>query len=66
VPNEVADLCFDLEFAAEPTAVAELGDRAAAMVIQWIETIPPSIDEFDEKREQIVAEILRTRLTAAI
>ena len=66
VPMDVVDLCFALGERVERTAVVELPERPAAMVIEWVETLPPTEGEFQQIRQKMVDDMVATRTRLAV
>ena len=66
VPNSVVDLCFALEEADDKTAVVELRERAAILLIEWLKTEPGRDDEFEEMRGQLATELIAFRGRQAV
>lgn len=57
IPNELVDQIFALQDTAEKTAVVELKDRAAVLVVQWTGTKPATQDEFDTLRKDLASKV---------
>ncbi len=66
LPNEIVDQCFVLEESNERVAVMNLDDRAAVLVVEWVETQRGRIDEFAEFREQLATQMAEFRYRAAL
>ncbi len=66
VPSEIVDKWFQLEGGWERTAVYELKDRAAVMVVEWTESQPARIDQFEQQREQLATQMKTARQAQAI
>jgi hypothetical protein len=61
ISNEIVDACFALAADPQKTAVMEMPDRAAVMVVEWVETIPAGEDEFNGMRSQLVTQLTDSR-----
>lgn len=65
IKPELADRIFALAAAADHREVIPLEDRASVLVVEWKETLPARIDEFDKFRTQQTARLASIRATAA-
>jgi len=63
LPYEVLEECFALAEADDPTKVIELKDRAAVLVVRWMETQRATIHDFEDLRETFIAQLTRYRAT---
>ncbi len=59
--NDLVDTCFALADAQQKTAVLDLPDRAAVVVVEWVETIPAGEDDFNSLRGQLVTQLTDNR-----
>ncbi|MDO8629095.1 MAG: hypothetical protein Q7R41_01270, partial [Phycisphaerales bacterium] len=59
--NDIVDACFALAADPQKTAVMEMPDRAAVLVVEWVETIPAGEDEFNSMRGQLVTQLTDSR-----
>lgn len=66
IPRSYIDQWFALEYAEPPSMVQELPDRASVMVVEWIETQPARIDEFESMRTRVATAVRGARSDAAI
>jgi hypothetical protein len=61
LPFEVARGCFALAGATQKIKIFEDADRAAVLVIEWVETIPAKGEDFLEMRESFMQQMARAR-----
>lgn len=66
LPNDVVDHIFALEQSADKFASIELKDRAAVLVVQWVETKPATQNEFDTLRKTLTSQVADVNFRAAI
>lgn len=66
VPPEVVDRWFDLELAESNTGIWDLPDRAAVILVEWMETQPGREDEYEEKKTRLVAQLTQQRTQDAL
>lgn len=66
VPQELIETWFHLEDAEPKVIVQELKDRAAVLVVQWVETQTGREDEFARIREQIASQLADRRSRNAV
>lgn len=57
LPNDAVDQIFSLESSADKTTVLELKDRAAVVLVQWVETKPATQDQFDTLRKDLASKL---------
>jgi hypothetical protein len=57
LPNDAIDQIFALDSTADKTAVLELKDRAAILLVQWVETKPATQDQFDTLRKDLASKL---------
>lgn len=65
IKPELADRIFALAAAADHREVIPLEDRASVLVVEWKETLPARVDDFDKFRTQQTARLATIRATAA-
>ncbi|MCC7292989.1 MAG: hypothetical protein IT449_13085 [Phycisphaerales bacterium] len=65
IKPELADRIFALAAAADHRDVILLEDRASVLVVEWKETLPARVDDFDKFRTQQTARLASIRATAA-
>jgi hypothetical protein len=41
--------------------VLELPDRSSVMTVEWVETIPPQVEEFEGTRKSLVTQLTENR-----
>lgn len=66
VPQELVDRWFMLEYADDKIRVQEIPDRAAVLVVEWVETYEAREDEFEGIREQVTTQITNQRMRQAV
>lgn len=65
IKPELADRIFALAAAADHREVIPLEDRASVLVVEWKETLPARIDDFDRFRTQQTARLASIRASNA-
>jgi len=66
VPGDIATEWFALEYTAERMKTFKLPERAAVFVVEWSETQPARIEEYENSKKQIAQNIARYRAEDAI
>ncbi|MFQ5591718.1 MAG: hypothetical protein ACE5HE_11180 [Phycisphaerae bacterium] len=66
VPSEVVNEWFELEYTVDHTDVYELHDRAAVLVVEWVETEPARFDEFEDMKGQLAGQLAARRTQAIL
>ena len=66
LPPSAADTCFGLADAEDLTATLKLEDDATIVVVEWIETLPATVDDFDRIRKSVVDQMTRLRTQDAV
>lgn len=61
LPMSVVDACFALRDSDEKINVFPLEDRAAHLIVEWVETQPASVEEFDQTRATFAGQLTATR-----
>lgn len=64
--NDVVDQCFALAEADQKIVAIELLERAAVLLVEWVETIRADEDDFNELKTQLFLKMADARLQAAI
>ena len=66
LPPDAVEACFALADASDKTATLHLDDSATIVVVEWVETQPAQVTDFERIRKSFVDQITRLRTQEAM
>jgi hypothetical protein len=66
VPHDVVDQWFGLEDTVDHRGVFELSGRASMLVVEWVETFPATVEQFEAMKGRLANQIASRRMQDVI